>query len=80
MLAQEEIFAMENALADTSLSRVRIRECAERIRRRLNPHPSGQQEQNVPMLNGRKLPGMQHKYSETVLFFPMEVSAYILGL
>ncbi|MAF66827.1 MAG: lysine 2,3-aminomutase [Planctomycetes bacterium] len=42
------------------------------VRAGLNPHPSGQQELNVPRLNGRPLEGMQHKYRETVLFFPSQ--------
>ena len=36
----------------------------------LNPHPSGQLTHNVPTLDGRRLQGMQHKYRETLLFFP----------
>lgn len=40
------------------------------IRRRLNPHPGGQSTHNVPTLDGRELEGLQHKYRETVLFFP----------
>ncbi len=40
------------------------------IRNKLNPHPAGQQSLNVPMLDGRPLEGAQHKYRETVLFFP----------
>ena len=48
----------------------RIRPVADRIRRRLNPHPAGQLEHNVPRLDGQPLPGLQHKYRETVLFFP----------
>lgn len=43
---------------------------ANRIRRSLNPHPNGQKQYNVPRLDGRELPGLQHKYRETVLFFP----------
>ncbi len=43
---------------------------AREIQLRLNPHPAGQVELNVPSWRGRKLPGMQHKYRETVLFFP----------
>ena len=43
-----------------------------RIRARLNPHPAGQRELNVPHQGGRPLPGMQHKYRETVLFFPSQ--------
>lgn len=44
----------------------------QRIRRRLNPHPAGQLTHNVPSLNGRPLSGLQHKYKETVLFFPAQ--------
>ncbi len=40
------------------------------IRYSLNPHPAGQLTHNVPRLEGRTLPGLQHKYDETVLFFP----------
>ena len=41
------------------------------IRMQLNPNPAGQ-ETNVPMIDGVKLHGMQHKYRETVLFFPSQ--------
>jgi L-lysine 2,3-aminomutase len=47
-----------------------IREAVNRIRVQLNPHPAGQLEHNVPVLAGTRLTGMQHKYRETVLFFP----------
>lgn len=40
------------------------------IRKQLNPHPAGQMEHNVPEWEGVKLTGIQHKYRETVLFFP----------
>src|SRR4029079_1333417 len=40
------------------------------LRRRLNPHPAGQMELNVPQEDGETIPGTQHKYRETVLFFP----------
>ena len=43
---------------------------ARRVQRRLNPHPGGQLSLNVPKLDGERLRGMQHKYRETVLFFP----------
>ncbi len=42
------------------------------IRLQLNPHPAGQMEHNVPSLNGKKLNGIQHKYRETILFFPSQ--------
>jgi KamA family protein len=47
-----------------------IKAAAREIQQSLNPHPGGQMELNVPSLNGCALSGMQHKYRETVLFFP----------
>jgi KamA family protein len=41
------------------------------IRMELNPNPAGQ-EHNVPEMNNVKLKGIQHKYPETVLFFPSQ--------
>lgn len=51
-------------------SREEIEETANSIRRKLNPNPAGQKIHNVPMINGEPIMGMQHKYRETVLFFP----------
>ena len=42
------------------------------IRTQLNPHPAGQKTLNIPHLDGEPLQGMQHKYKETVLFFPSQ--------
>jgi KamA family protein len=42
----------------------------DEVRYSLNPHPAGQMQLNVPKVNGERLPGVQHKYKETVLFFP----------
>jgi len=49
-----------------------IKFAANEIRLELNPHPAGQFEHNVPVIGGEKLFGMQHKYRETVLFFPSQ--------
>lgn len=49
-----------------------IRRIAAGIHRQLNPHPGGQQVLNVPMLEAHEIEGLQHKYRETVLFFPSE--------
>ena len=49
----------------------KIREEANRIRMELNPHPAGQK-YNVPEVDGIKLHGAQHKYKETILFFPKQ--------
>ena len=47
-----------------------IHKAAREIQNELNPHPAGQMELNVPKLGEEPLAGMQHKYRETVLFFP----------
>jgi KamA family protein len=50
-----------------------IQTIANKIRYQLNPHPAGQIEYNIPQLkDGTKLYGMQHKYKETILFFPSQ--------
>lgn len=60
------------AVIDRGGSRDEIKKVAHEIRVELNPHPAGQLEHNVPMIEGHKLTGMQHKYRETVLFFPSQ--------
>ena len=52
-------------------SRSEITKVANQIRMELNPNPAGQAN-NVPELNGEKLMGIQHKYRETMLFFPTQ--------
>jgi KamA family protein len=47
-----------------------IKKAADQIRVSLNPHPAGQMEHNIPYVNGESLPGVQHKYQQTVLYFP----------
>jgi KamA family protein len=49
-----------------------IQASAHAVRMRLNPHPAGQLALNVPELAEEPLPGMQHKYPETVLVFPKQ--------
>lgn len=49
-----------------------LKEAVRQIRARLNPHPSGQMQLNVPVVDGAEIPGMQHKYRETVLYFPSQ--------
>jgi L-lysine 2,3-aminomutase len=49
-----------------------LRAAVHEIRMRLNPHPAGQLLLNAPTLDGRPLTGLQHKYPETVLFFPRQ--------
>lgn len=40
------------------------------IRLNMNPHPAGQLTHNIPRRDGVPIKGIQHKYRETVLFFP----------
>ncbi|ABG53379.1 L-lysine 2,3-aminomutase [Trichodesmium erythraeum IMS101] len=47
-----------------------LKQAANKIRQQLNPHPSGQKQHNVPTFNSEPVPGIQHKYRETVLVFP----------
>jgi KamA family protein len=57
-------------LVRTGAPDVEVQHAAREIQMRLNPHPAGQMELNVPRLDGEPLRGLQHKYRETVLFFP----------
>jgi L-lysine 2,3-aminomutase len=60
------------ALLKGGASNEAIEECANRIRFELNPNPAGQMDLNRPYLGQMKIAGMQHKYKETVLFFPSQ--------
>ncbi|MBK5271650.1 MAG: lysine 2,3-aminomutase, partial [Bacteroidia bacterium] len=71
MLIPEHYEKME-AVLDRGGSKEEIKKVANAIRKELNPHPAGQLEHNVPMIDGHKLTGLQHKYKETVLFFPSQ--------
>lgn len=71
MLARADYLRMV-ALTRAGASKAKIDLAARAIQKMLNPHPAGQMELNVPRLGGKALPGMQHKYRETVLFFPMQ--------
>jgi len=71
MLAPGDLAAMKELVArDAPASEVRA--AAERIRAAMNPHPAGQKTLNVPRLDGKATSGIQHKYRETVLFFPRQ--------
>ena len=67
---EEEDYEKMKAALNSNLDRMELKEVADSIRMKLNPHPAGQMEMNVPEVDGEKLPGIQHKYDQTVLFFP----------
>mgnify|MGYP000093886872 CR=1 FL=1 len=68
MLSNEHFQEMEQALKE-NYTKPELKLIANKIRYELNPHPAGQAD-NVPLLDNTKLTGIQHKYKETVLFFP----------
>jgi KamA family protein len=69
MLEAADVRRMRRLL-DANAPPDKVTAAAREIQDRLNPHPAGQMELNVPQLDGESIPGMQHKYRDTVLFFP----------
>lgn len=70
MLEKKHYAAIEKLL-DEGADKATIDKKVQQIRMSLNPNPAGQ-EHNVPYLGEIKLKGIQHKYPETVLFFPSQ--------
>ena len=71
-MLEPQAFKRMAALLASDAEPKAIQALAGRIRAKLNPHPAGQMELNVPRLDDEPLTGMQHKYHETVLFFPSQ--------
>lgn len=67
-----EHFDLIADLVKKGLGRSEIMKAAAGIRLKLNPHPAGQLDHNIPELDGTRLTGLQHKYDETMLFFPTQ--------
>ncbi len=67
-----EHFEMMNQAIQGTIDKTKIKLVADKIRMKLNPHPAGQIQLNVPTYREEKLWGLQHKYRETVLFFPSQ--------
>jgi len=70
MLKKNHYDKMEKLISNNSAKEL-IDQTANDIRMELNPHPAGQY-YNVPQINGIELTGVQHKYRETLLFFPSQ--------
>ena len=71
-MLEETDYQRMRDLVVRGVSETEIKLAADEIRGKLNPHPAGQMELNVPKLDGEVVAGMQHKYQETVLFFPTQ--------
>jgi len=65
-------FNLVSGLLKSGADKSIINRAVESIRLRLNPHPAGQLECNIPELDGSKVNGIQHKYRETMLVFPAQ--------
>ena len=70
MLLKKHYDTVETLLKEQAGKSLVHRE-VQRIRLSLNPNPASQ-DHNVPYLGEIKLKGIQHKYPETVLFFPQQ--------
>lgn len=71
-MLDDESYEQMAELLRTDPTPEEIHEKAQEVRLKLNPHPAGQMDKNVPKIDGIPLDGMQHKYRETVLFFPAQ--------
>ena len=68
MLLAEDYASLKQLIEQDDAAAIKRR--IEAIWLRMNPHPAGQLTHNGVTLDGKVLPGIQHKYRETVLFFP----------
>ncbi len=70
-MLDEKSFKTVANLLSSDAPRETLKREVTKIRLNLNPNPAGQ-ENNVPEFEGRSLTGIQHKYRETMLFFPTQ--------
>ncbi len=70
MLSQEDFTTVSELIRNNS-DRATMKKVAYQIRKKLNPHPSNQVN-NIPTVEDTAIQGIQHKYKETVLFFPSQ--------
>lgn len=71
MLAADD-FSLIADLMKRQAPAEQLAQAVEIVRTKLNPHPAGQMELNVPIFHRERVQGLQHKYRETVLFFPSQ--------
>lgn len=71
MLAPEH-FSRVADLLKSDADKAELQAAVHEIQLELNPHPAGQTTLNVPRIGNEYLTGAQHKYKETMLFFPSQ--------
>ncbi len=70
MLTENQYGRVEHAMSG-DYSDQEIIAVINQVRLEMNPHPAKQQS-NIPVLDGEKLAGAQHKYRDVILFFPSQ--------
>ena len=65
-------FSRVATLLRSGADKSEIKIAAQEIHSELNPHPGGQMTLNLPRVGNEYLHGAQHKYRETLLFFPSQ--------
>jgi KamA family protein len=71
MLPTEDVDHIAGLLKQGA-SKQELTAAANQVRFKLNPHPAGQIQLNIPRSGDHAVEGLQHKYKETVLFFPQQ--------
>lgn len=69
-MLEKEHYALVDQALKNEIPLSDLRKIVNDIRTELNPNPAGQQDHNVPIMDGQRLHGVQHKYDQTLLFFP----------
>lgn len=70
MLAESDLNGLVDLLRRGDEAGVAQR--ARALQMAMNPHPAGQIDLNVPIEGGVERRGLQHKYRQTVLYFPVQ--------
>lgn len=70
MITESEYDTLQKAIR--SNDKIEKAVIIQAIRNRMNPHPADQISLNIPTLGNKTVEGVQHKYRETVLFFPKQ--------
>lgn len=69
MLQKDHYYLVDKALKN-NLPADELGKIVNAIRAELNPNPADQKSRNVPLMEGKRFQGVQHKYEQTLLFFP----------
>lgn len=71
-MLDETDFSTVREMIHKGVSKIELYDTIQTIRLNMNPHPGNQMEMNIPKQSRGEIDGLQHKYRETVLFFPSQ--------